>query len=56
LDLVNVLNTRNLLALSFAPNGADPSAEPLAERPQLGFLPIFYYRIDFRINKRKQRE
>lgn len=56
LDLVNVLNTRNLLALSFAPNLADPSAEPIAERTQLGFLPIFYYRIDFRINKRKQRE
>jgi hypothetical protein len=56
LDLVNVLNTRNLLALAFAPNLADASAEPIAERTQLGFLPIFYYRIDFRINKRKQRE
>lgn len=54
LDLVNVLNTRNLLGLAYAPNLANPSAEPIAERLQLGFLPIFYYRIDFRLDKRKQ--
>jgi hypothetical protein len=40
-----------LLSLAYAPNIADPSAEPIAERTQLGFLPIFYYRIDFRVGK-----
>jgi len=53
LDLINILNTRNLLGLAYAPNLADPSAEPIAERLQLGFLPIFYYRIDFRLDKRQ---
>jgi hypothetical protein len=48
LDLVNVLGTQNLLSLTYAPNVANPSAEPIAERYQLGFLPIFYYKIDFR--------
>jgi hypothetical protein len=51
LDLVNILNTQNILALAYAPNLIDPSAEPIAERMQLGFLPIFYYRVDFRLNK-----
>lgn len=49
LDLVNLFNTRNLLSLAYAPNLANPSAEPIAEKTQLGFLPIFYYRIDFRL-------
>lgn len=52
LDLVNVLNTKNLLGLAYAPNLADPSAQPIAERLQLGFLPLFYYRIDFRLDKK----
>lgn len=56
LDLVNVLNTRNLLSLAYAPNLADPTAEPIAERTQLGFLPIFYYRIDFRVQRRKNKD
>lgn len=51
LDLVNVLNTKNLLSLTYAPNLSDPTAEPIAEKTQLGFLPIFYYRIDFRLGK-----
>jgi hypothetical protein len=54
LDLVNVLNTRNLLGLAYAPNLANPSAEPIAERLQLGFLPLFYYRIDFKLNRRNR--
>lgn len=49
LDLVNILNTENLLSLTYAPNLADPSQEPVAERTQLGFLPIFYYKIDFKV-------
>ena len=53
LDLVNLLNTENLLGLSYAPNLADPTQEPIAERTQLGFLPIFYYKIDFKVAGRK---
>lgn len=49
LDLVNILNTRNILGLAYAPNLSDPSKEPLAEKTQLGFLPLFYYRISFKL-------
>ncbi|MBP5982441.1 MAG: TonB-dependent receptor [Fluviicola sp.] len=52
LDLVNIFNTKNLLTLAYAPNLANPSAEPIAEKSQLGFLPIFYYRISFKMGKR----
>ena len=52
LDLVNILNTENILALSYAPNLINPSAEPIAERYQLGFLPIFYYKVDFSFNRK----
>ncbi|TNE55461.1 MAG: TonB-dependent receptor [Bacteroidetes bacterium] len=53
LDLVNLFNTRNLLGLAFAPDLANPTAEPIAEKTQLGFLPLFYYRLDLRLQKRK---
>jgi len=53
-SLVNVLNTKNLLALSYSPNLADPSAEPISAKTQLGFLPLFYYRIDFKVQRRKK--
>lgn len=49
LDLVNIFNTRNILSLTYAPDLANPSKEPIAEKTQLGFLPIFYYRISFRL-------
>lgn len=45
LDLVNVLNTDNILGLTYTPN----SPTLTAERTQLGFLPIFYYKIDFKV-------
>lgn len=51
LDLVNVLNTKNMLGLAYAPNLADPTKDPFAVKQQLGFLPIFYYKVDFRIGK-----
>ncbi len=51
-DLVNILNTKNILSLAYAPNLADPSAEPIAEKTQLGFLPLFYYKIDLRLQKK----
>jgi hypothetical protein len=50
LDLVNVTARQNLLGLSYAPNLFDSVAEPVAERYQLGFLPLFYYKIDFRFD------
>ncbi|MFT5822067.1 MAG: hypothetical protein ACI8ZM_003323 [Crocinitomix sp.] len=52
LDLVNLLNTQNILALTYTPN----SPSLTAERYQLGFLPVFYYKIDFKVagNKPKQ--
>jgi hypothetical protein len=53
LDLVNLLNTKNLLGLAYAPNLAHPAAEPIAEKQQLGFLPLFYYKIDFKITKKE---
>lgn len=54
LDLVNLLNTRNVLSLVYAPNLADPTAVPTAEKTQLGFLPLFYYRIGFRLATKKE--
>lgn len=46
-DLVNVLNTKNTLGLTYAPNPKNPSANPIREEYQLGFLPLFYYKVDF---------
>jgi hypothetical protein len=53
LDLVNVFNTKNLLALAYAPNLKDPSAPPVAEKNQLGFLPLFYYKVDFKLKEKQ---
>ncbi len=51
LDLVNVLGTKNILNLTFNANnnGSDPDGAPKYANYnyQLGFLPLFYYRIDF---------
>ena len=58
LDLVNILNTKNLLSLAYAPS-LDPAVinspnyRPIAEKSQLGFLPIFYYKIDFKLKKKE---
>ncbi len=48
IDIVNLLDTENILGLTYTPNEANP-AEPYAERYQLGRLPLFYYRIDFKV-------
>ena len=50
LDLVNLLNTKNLLSLAYAPR-LDPNdtSDPIAQKSQLGRLPIFYYKIDFKL-------
>ena len=47
LDLVNILNTQNVLGLTYAPDPKNPAGSPLREEYQLGFLPLFYYKIDF---------
>ncbi|MBU1820428.1 MAG: TonB-dependent receptor [Bacteroidetes bacterium] len=43
-DLVNVLGIQNQLSLSYAPQ---PDGSFIKQEYQLGFLPVFYYRIDF---------
>lgn len=59
LDLVNILGTKNLLSLAYAPS-LDPSVvnspnyQPVSEKTQLGFLPIFYYKIDFRAGSKNR--
>ncbi|MFO0320871.1 MAG: carboxypeptidase-like regulatory domain-containing protein [Bacteroidota bacterium] len=47
LDLVNVMNTKNVLALSYAPDPASTNNNPLIKNYQLGFLPLFYLKVDF---------
>jgi hypothetical protein len=47
LDLINILNTKNILTLTYDPDPRDPSKNPIKEDYQLGFLPLFYYKIDF---------
>ena len=54
IDLVNILNTKNILSLAYAPNLFDPSKEPIAERYQLGFLPLVYYKIEFSFGRKKE--
>lgn len=46
-DLINVMNTKNVLALSYAPDPANYNADPLIKNYQLGFLPLFYVKVDF---------
>ena len=48
LDFVNLLDTPNVLGLTYTPNANNPS-EPYTERYQLGFLPLFYYKLDFKV-------
>ena len=46
LDLINILNTKNILAISYVPNPKNPQ-NVIGTDYQLGFLPLFYYKIDF---------
>jgi hypothetical protein len=43
-DFVNLLDRENILTLTFAPDHPDG---PIVEEYQLGFLPIFFYKLDF---------
>jgi hypothetical protein len=47
LDLINLMNTKNILALSYSPDPANINADPLIKNYQLGFLPLFYVKVDF---------
>ena len=53
-DLVNAFNIKNLLTLTWAPD--HPSGIPIQEEYQLGFLPLFYYKVDFSIGRRKRKK
>jgi hypothetical protein len=47
LDLVNIFSAKNILALTYSPDPADRTADPLVKNYQLGFLPLFYVKVDF---------
>jgi hypothetical protein len=47
IDLVNILNTKNVLSQSYNYDLAAQGAYPFITQYQLGFLPLFYYRVDF---------
>lgn len=51
-DLVNILNTKNVLSLTYNYDLAAQGAYPFITQYQLGFLPLFYYRIDFGLGKK----
>jgi hypothetical protein len=51
LDLVNLLNTKNILSYTFAPDLQSQGQDPFIKEYQLGFLPLFYYKIDWAWNK-----
>jgi len=44
LDIVNILNTQNILSTAYAPG---PDGNNIRFEYQLGFLPLFYYRLEF---------
>jgi hypothetical protein len=47
LDLVNILNTKNVLSQTYSRDMVNKTANPVVNTYQLGFLPLFYYKIDF---------
>ncbi len=46
-DLVNLFNTRNILSLAYSPDPQNANGIIVGRNSQLGFLPLFYYKIDF---------
>ncbi len=49
IDLVNILGTRNVLSQTYNYDLSAQGAYPFITQYQLGFLPLFYYRVDFGI-------
>ena len=56
LDLLNITGRQNILGLAYAPDLFDSTAEPTAERYQLGFLPLFYYKAEFKVRGKKSKK
>jgi len=52
LDIVNATMYDNFGGLTYVPNPDNPS-QPYEFRKQLGFLPLFYYKIDFKVGGKK---
>lgn len=46
-DMVNIFGIKNVLSLSYNADLAAQGAYPFVKNYQLGFLPLFYYRVDF---------
>ena len=44
IGFVNLLGIKYILTLSYAPDHPD---RPIVEEYQIGFLPVFYYKLDF---------
>ncbi|MEZ4720379.1 MAG: TonB-dependent receptor [Flavobacteriales bacterium] len=47
IDIVNLLDTKNVLSLTYAPDENNDPAKSIRREYQLGRLPLFYYRISF---------
>lgn len=54
IDLVNVFGTKNILNLTYSPDLAAQGQYPFLKSYQLGFLPLFYYRVDFGFKAKPQ--
>ena len=52
-DMVNIFDNKNILNLTYSPDLASQGKYPFLESYQLGFLPLFYYRVDFGFRGRK---
>ena len=46
-DLVNLFDTRNILSLAYGPDPKNANGIIIGNNYQLGFLPPFYYKLDF---------
>jgi hypothetical protein len=51
IDLVNIFNTQNILEADYSYGLQQLGKNPFYYQYQLGFLPIFYYRIDFGVKR-----
>lgn len=47
IDLVNIFGTKNVMNLTYSPELATQGQYPFLKSYQLGFLPLFYYKMDF---------
>lgn len=51
-DLVNILGTKNVLSLTYSDDLAQLGQYPFTKQYQLGFLPLFYYKVDFGLRRK----